>query len=78
MNADAAKLLYLDDDFMVEIECKSTLVEGVCPPEHASFFVFARQHQTSKDTRDHFTNEIRKRTHHCFDVDLSLAEENGE
>lgn len=69
--------MYLDSDFMLEMECKSTLVDGVCPPEHASFFVFAREHTTTKELRARYTQEIEMRTHGCFDVDLSLAEENG-
>ena len=75
---DAAKLLYLDSDFMLEMECKSTLVNGACPPQHASFFVFARAHVTTQELRTRFVQEIKKRTHGCFEVDLSLAEKNGK
>ena len=76
--AGIAKNLYLDDDYMLELECKSTLVNGACPREHASFFAYSRHHGTSKELRTRIMREITQRTHDCYDNDVTLAAENGE
>ena len=71
-----AKNLYLDDKYMVEMECKSTLVDGTCPRDQAAFFVYAREHEASRALRTKIIKTIDERTHGCFDVSVVMAEEN--
>ena len=61
-------VLYIDDDWLAEIECQSAFVDGRCPHDDVAVYVFGREHRISHELMERFRAEIRKHTHDCVDL----------
>ena len=70
----ATRALYLDDKYFAELECKTKLEHGTCPPTHSAIYVYAREYESSDELLAKIRQKIVKQTHGCYDVsDLHLT-----
>ena len=63
------KALYLDDNLYAELECKSALKLGVCPPDQAAFYIYGKQHEADDSFRQMMVEKLVTNTHGCYDLD---------
>ena len=73
------KALYQDDSFYAELECKSSLQLGVCPPDQAAIYVYHKQYETTQEQREKMLEIILKNTHGCYDLgNFVFTEQNSK
>ena len=66
--AALAKMLFVGHGMYIDMECKQNFEDGACAQDDVAFFVQTRHHDVSDALVAEAKEEIRKRTHGCYDL----------
>ena len=75
----STRVLYFDDKYYAELECKSALRDGACPPDQSAIYVYARQYETGAELLEKIRTKLLHSTRGCYDMDqLQLTPQNSQ